>query len=120
MEIQYLSHHEAAQFHDMIHEDGDLASMFGTLIVQMEVDTDYDTVLISFDDDTTLRIAIEDSRYVIVLDEEEQIAELYVRQDDDDELELELDGEYDLDEDGIMTIVDVMASRVFGEESDGI
>ena len=117
MEIQYLSHHEAAQFHDMIHEDGDLASMFGTLIVQMEVDTDYDTVLISFDDDTTLRIAIEDSCYVIVLDEEEQIAELYVRQDDD---ELELDGEYDLDEDGIMTIVDVMASRVFGEESDGI
>lgn len=117
MIIEYLSPHESAQFHDMIHQDGDLATLFGILMVQMEVDTDYDTFLISFDDDETIRITVEDSPYIIVMDEDIRMIELYLRDDSVDEPEL--DGEYDFDEDGVMTVVDTIASRVLEEETDG-
>jgi len=117
MNIEYLSHHEAAQFHDMIHEDGELATLFGTLMVQMEVDTDYDTFLISFDDEDTIRIMVEDSPYIVVMDEDTCTIELYLRNDTEEEPELA--GEYDFNEDGVMTLVDTIASRVLGEETDG-
>lgn len=117
MNIEYLSHHEAAQFHDMIHQDGDLATLFGTLMVQMEVDTDYDTFLISFDDDSTIRVTVEDSPYIIVMDEDTRTVELYLR--DDSLEEPELDGEYDFDEDGVLEVVDIISSRVLSEETDG-
>ena len=117
MNIEYLSHHEAAQFHDMIHQDGDLATLFGTFMVQMEVDTDYDTFLVSFDDEDTIRITVEDSPYVVVMDEDTRTIELYLR--DDSVEEPELDAEYDFDEDGVMTVVDTIASRVLGDETDG-
>lgn len=115
MNIEYLSHHEAALFHDMIHEDGDLATLFGTFMVQMEVDTDYDTVLISFDDEQTIRIMISESPYIVVMDEGCRTVELYLSTDE----EPELDGEYDFDEDGIANVVDVMASRILTGETDG-
>ncbi|MAD95792.1 MAG: hypothetical protein CMB99_00550 [Flavobacteriaceae bacterium] len=116
MNIEYLSHHEAAQFHDMIHEDGDLATLFGTLMVQMEVDTDYDTFLISFDDEKTIRVTVEDSPYIVVMDEDTQTVELYLRDDTD---EPTLDEECDFSEDGVLTVVDTIASRVLGDETDG-
>tara|TARA_Y100001001_G_scaffold163782_1_gene193826 strand:+ start:22808 stop:23161 length:354 start_codon:yes stop_codon:yes gene_type:complete len=116
MNIEYLSQHELALFNDMIHQDGDLANLFGRLIVEMEVDTDYDTVLVSFDDDTTLRIAVEGSPYIVVMDEDLQTIELYLRGDSE---EPELDEECDFSEDGVMTVVDTMASRVLEDETYG-
>ena len=116
MNIEYLSHYEEAQFGDLVHSDTELSEIFGNLMVQMEVDTDYDTVMLSFENDSSLRVAVEDSPYVIVLNEDSQVIELYAR---DQDHELILDGQYDFDEDGVETVVDIMASRILSEERDG-
>lgn len=115
MNIQYLSPAEEAWFSDMVHTGGDLADLFADFVVKMNLDADYDTITISFDDDGVLRIAVEDSPYVIVMDENEMLVELYIRLDNE---ELELDGDYDFDEDGVETVIDIMISRVFDTETD--
>lgn len=117
MEIKYLSSSEAALFSEMIHEGGELAELFATFMVQLDVDTDFESVMVSFEDPYILRVVIEDSPYIVVLDEPEQSIFLYAVsefEDDDDDL----CDEYDLDEDGIETVIDVMVSRVLSTDYD--
>jgi hypothetical protein len=109
MDIRYLSAAEAAQFGSMIHDDSELAELFGSFMLQMDVDTDFDSVMISFEDETVLRAGIEDSPYVVVFDEPAQTIRLEQGKSTE---------EFDFDEDGVETVVDVMASRILTKEYD--
>ena len=114
MNVEYLSQAEAAQLNEVIRSDTELSHLFADMMLAMTTDTDYDTVMISFDDEDTLRVVVKDSPYVIVMDEIEQSIELYINKDG----ELDLDGEYDFDDDGVETIVDIIASRILTDEAD--
>jgi hypothetical protein len=114
MQIKYLSHAEEAQLSSILHEGSELAELFATFTLQLDVDTDFDTIMLSFDDESTMRIVVEDSPYVVVLDEDTQSITLYTNDDG----ELNEDGQYDFDEEGIEVVVDIMASRVLGNEED--
>jgi hypothetical protein len=108
MEIQYDSHAEAATFGALVHSDSELAQLFGKMMLLMDADTDYDTVRVGCDSDTYITVAVEDSPYIIVMDEDQQKVTLFQNDDEGEE--------YDFDEDGIEMVVDIMASRILGEE----
>lgn len=113
MQINFLSPAEEAAFSEMVHNGGELAELFGCFILQLGTDTDFDEVMISFDDEDILRIDIEDSPYTVVLNEVEQsiLLEQRGRTGGDEEV---------FDEDGIESVIDIMASRILrSEESYG-
>ena len=113
MQINFLSPAEEASFSEMVHGGGELAELFGSFILQLGMDTDYDEVMISFEDEGIIHIGIEDSPYMVVLNEVEQC------------ILLEQDGRRDateevFDEDGVESVIDIMASRILrSEESYG-
>lgn len=108
MEIKYLSPSEEASFAELIHDGGELADLFAQMMVSLEVDTDFDTVMISFDSERVLRFVVEDSPYVVVMDEDAQRITLYSGEEED--------SEWDFDDDGIENVVDLMASRILTSE----
>lgn len=110
MEIQYLSHSDAASFGEIVHSESELAELFAKTMLLLEADTDYDTVMISFEDDNILRIVIEDSPYTIVLDEQNQSVSIIQKS-----VETDVD---EFNEDGIETLVDIIASRILTREYD--
>lgn len=114
MQINYLSSTDEALFSDMVHGDTGLGELFGGFMLQLECDTDYDTVMISFDDEDTIRIVVEDSPYVVVMSDADQSIILYVS----DYGELEEDGQYDFDDDGAETVVDIIGSRILTRDYD--
>lgn len=109
MQINFLSPAEEASFSEMIHDKSELAELVGAFMLKLEVDTDYDEVMISFEDEDTIRIAIEDSPYIAVLSESEQSILLKHRgREDTEEV---------FDEDGIENVIDIIASRILTSES---
>lgn len=116
MDIQYLSSSDQAQFAEILHDGGELPDLFAALMLQMSVDTDYSAVMVSCESDEVLRVVVEDSPYIIVLDGEQQQITLYTRSDFGD-LE-EFDGDYDFDDDGVEIVIDIMASRILSGEND--
>ena len=119
MDIQYLTSEDQARFAELLHEnDAELTQIFAQLMVQMEVDTDYDTVMLSFVGDYRLRVAVEDSPYIIVIDEDAQDITLLTSDDYNHEVE-DFVEQCDFDEDGVATVVDIMASRILSDENDG-
>lgn len=118
MDIQYLTSSDQATFVNIVHDGGDLPDLFAQLMVQMDVDTDYSSVIVSCLDDMTLRIAIDDSPYYIVMDEQAQELTLYTKNEYDDEGEDRFVDDFDFDEDGIEMVVDLMISRILTEDSD--
>jgi hypothetical protein len=116
METQYLSTSDQAQFSTIVHEGGELADLFAQLMVQMDVDTDYSSVMVSCLDEMTIRISVDDSPYYIIMDEREQEISLYTEGEYGDEGD-RLDGPFDFDEDGIEMVVDIMACRVLTDEA---
>ena len=117
MDIQYLSSSDQAQFAELLRDDAELIHIFGQLMVQLEVDSDYDSVMLSFTADNRLRVAIDDSPYIVVLDEDEQDITLLSRSEFDDEGSEEFLEQSDFDDDGVEIIVDIMASRILSDEN---
>lgn len=116
METQYLSSSDQAQFSAIVHDGGELPDLFAQLMVQMDVDTDYSSVIVSCLDGMTIRVSVDDSPYYIILDEQEQEISLYTTGEYADEGD-RLDGPFDFDEDGIDEVVDIMASRILIDEN---
>lgn len=116
METQYLSSSDQAQFSAIVHDGGELADLFAQLMVQMDVDTDYSSVIVSCLSENTIRVSVDDSPYYIILDELEQEITLYTESDYLDD-HINSDGPFDFDEDGIEMVVDIMACRVLTDEN---
>lgn len=114
MQINYESAADEAQFGEMVHSGSELSELFGGFLLQLECDSDYDTVLVSFDDEDVIRVVVEDSPYVVVFDDSQQTVTLFVS----DYGELEEDGQYDFDDDGVETVVDVISSRILTRDYD--
>lgn len=115
METQFLSISDQRMFSAIVHDGGELPSLFAKLMVQLDVDTDCSAVMVSCLDGMTVRVALEDSPYYIILSEEEQEISLYTAGEYEDEGD-RLDGPFDFDEDGIDEVVDIVASRVLTDE----
>lgn len=118
MDIQYVSSFDQAQFAEIVHDGGELPDLFAQLMVQMDVDTDYSSVIVSCYDSMTLSVTVEDSPYRIVLDEQARELTLYTRNEYDDEGEDRFIDDFDFDEDGVDMIIDLMISRVLTEDTD--
>ena len=118
MDIQYLSSSDQAMFASIVHDGAELATLFSQLMVQMDVDTDYSSVVVSCLDEMALRIAIDDSPYYIVMDEQAQELTLYTRNEYDDEGEDRFIDDFDFDEGGIEMVIDIMISRILTEDTD--
>lgn len=116
METQYLSSADQAQFSAIVHDGGELPELFAQLMVQMDVDTDFSSVMVSCPEETMLRISVDDSPYYIIMDELEQEITLYTTGEYADDTD-RLDGPFDFDEDGIDMVVDIMACRVLTDET---
>lgn len=118
MDIQYLSSSDQAMFADIVHDGAELATLFSQLMVQMDVDTDYSSVIVSCLDAMTVRIAVDDSPYIVILDEQAQQITLYTRSAYNEEEEDDFVDDFDFDEDGIEMVIDIMISRIFTEDTD--
>ena len=112
MRINFLSQVDEALFSEMVHSGSELSELFGSLTLQLGMETDYDELMISFDDEDIIRIEIEDSPYVVVMNQQYQA--ILLLQDGSSEPFEEV-----FDEDGIESIVDVVASRILGAEDYG-
>lgn len=108
MKINFLSSAEEASFSELLHGESELTELIGSFLLKLGIETDYDTVIISFESDHIVRIRVEESPFLIIFNEDEQ------------RIELEQDDGYSTDEifelDGVESIVDIIADRVFTSE----
>lgn len=115
MNIAYLSPAYEAMFAEMIRDHGDLSELFGCLVLQLQANSDFEDLMISFEDEGIMRIRVEESPFVMVLDEESRVVSLIVLDEDGEQVTSE---DHDFDDDGIETVVDIMVSRVLDGEDD--
>lgn len=114
MEVEYLSNHEQATFASLLAEGSELVTLFTFFAAEMEEGSDYASCMVSFDGDDILRARINDSPYLVVFDEGEQI--IILEKFDDEDVESTVDSTDNLDEDGACTIADIICSRYTAEE----
>ena len=118
MNIQFVSNFDEAQLEEAIAEETEVAALMAVFTSGLdEEDYPYGAILTSFDGPDVIRMSVEYSPYYVILDGENLIVELHLRDIYDEEI-LTLDGEYDFDEDGVMTVVDIILGRVLDEETD--
>lgn len=108
MDIKYLSSEDAAIFGEMIHSESELAELFGKTILLLDTDTDYEGVMVSFESEDTMRVSVDASPYLIILDAQSQT--IILQQSHEDIFE------DDFGEDGVESVVDMIASRILTEE----
>lgn len=113
MNISYLSPAYEAMFSEMIREQDELSELFGALILQLQANSDYDDLMISFEDSDVLRVKLEYSPYLIIMDQGSRLITLNILDAED---EVYSEEEYDFDDDGIDLVVDVICSRIEDED----
>jgi hypothetical protein len=113
MSVKFLSHADQSEFSQMLYGDSELKEFFPLFMTHLELETNYDTVMVSFDGDI-LRAAIEDSPFLLEFDEGNQ--SLSLEKLDSDSYEYHIIEEWDFDEDAVEEVVDFIRGQVLEDE----
>lgn len=118
MSVKFISPSSQSEFSQLLQSGGELRELFGLFMAQLELNTDYDTGMVGFEPDGSLRCRIEDSPFLVIFAEGQQ--QIYLQRcDEDDEIFLDVN-EWDFDEDAVEEVVDYIGDQILTSETYGI
>jgi len=117
MSVKFISPTAQNEFQQLLSEGGELRELFALFMAQLEMNTDYDTTMVGFEGDGSLRARVEDSPFLVIFDQ--SILQILVQRcDEDDEIFLDVN-EWDFDEDAVEEVVAYIGDQVLTDETYG-